>query len=392
MGKLTDRTIRNLEAPGRHTDGDTLYLVIYPSGAKSWVQRLVIQGQRHDLGLGPYPAVSLASARQKSLENRTLVKSGVNPLAVKREAEALAKTPSFAALARRHIAENSDSWRNAKHRAQWLSSLATYVFPSLGSTRVDEISRRDVIETLSPIWTSKPETARRVRQRIRAVMDRAVAMEYIDFNPAGDAINAALAKQRRVRNHHPALPYRDLPAALQAVRESTASEPVKLAFEMLALTACRSGEVRGMVWEELDLNEATWTIPGARMKAGKPHRVPLAQRALAILEEARGLSDGAGLVFPGPRSGGMISDMALTQVLRRLRLDFVPHGLRSSFRDWAAEQTSSPYAVVETALAHSVGNATEAAYFRSDLFELRRHLMDEWCAFLHGDSRNHGDV
>ena len=209
-------------------------------------------------------------------------------------------------------------------------------------------------------------------------------MEYVDFNPAGDAINAALAKRRRVTNHHPALPYKDLPAALQAVRESSASLPVKLAFEILALTACRSGEVRGMVWDELDINEATWTIPGARMKAGKPHRVPQTQRALAILGEARGLSDGRGLVFPGPRSAGIISDMALTQVLRRLRLDFVPHGLRSSFRDWAAEQTSSPHAVVEAALAHSVGNATEAAYFRSDLFDLRRALMDEWSRFLEG--------
>ena len=305
---------------------------------------------------------------------------------MKREAEALAKTPSFEALARRHIAENSDSWRNAKHRAQWLSSLATYVFPSLGSKRVDEISRRDVIEALSPIWTSKPETARRVRQRVRAVMDRAVAMEYIDFNPAGDAINGALAKQRRITNHHPALPYRDLPAAIQAVRESTASLSVKLAFELLALTACRSGEVRGMVWDEVDLDEATWTIPGTRMKAGKPHRVPLSRRALAILEEARGLSDGGGLVFPGPRSSGVISDMALTQLLRRLGLDFVPHGLRSSFRDWAAERTGSPHAVVEAALAHTVGNATEAAYLRSDLFELRRVLMDEWNNFLEGGS------
>ena len=298
----------------------------------------------------------------------------------------MAKTPSFEALARRHIAENSDSWRNAKHRAQWLSSLATYVFPSLGSKRVDEISRRDVIEALSPIWTSKPETARRVRQRVRAVMDRAVAMEYIDFNPAGDAINGALAKQRRITNHHPALPYRDLPAAIQAVRESTASLSVKLAFELLALTACRSGEVRGMVWDEVDLDEATWTIPGTRMKAGKPHRVPLSRRALAILEEARGLSDGGGLVFPGPRSSGVISDMALTQLLRRLGLDFVPHGLRSSFRDWAAERTGSPHAVVEAALAHTVGNATEAAYLRSDLFELRRVLMDEWNNFLEGGS------
>ena len=256
--------------------------------------------------------------------------------------------------------------------------------PTLGPLRVNEITRRHVIETLTRIWTTKSETARRVRQRIRAVMDRAVAMEYIDYNPAGDAINAALARQRRVRAHHPALPYRDLPAALQTVRESTASPSVKLAFQMLALTACRSGEVRGMTRDELDLPEATWTIPGSRMKAGKPHRVPLSHEALAILDEAHGLSDGSGLVFPAPRSRGIISDMAFTQLLRRLGLDFVPHGLRSSFRDWAAEQTGSPHAVVETALAHTVGNATEAAYFRSDLFELRRALMDEWSRFLEG--------
>ena len=362
--------------------------MIFPSGAKSWVQRLVIQGQRHDLGLGSYPAVSLAFARQKSLENRALVKSGVNPLAVKREAEALAKTPSFEALARRHIAENSDSWRNAKHRAQWLSSLATYVFPSLGSKRVDEISRRDVIETLSPIWTSKPETARHVRQRVRAVMDRAVAMEYADSTRQGTPSTQPLPSSAASGTTTLPCLTGTCPPALQAVRESTASVPVKLAFEMLALTACRCGEVRGMVWDELDLSEATWIIPGERMKAGKPHRVPLSHRAQAILEEARGLSDGGGLVFPGPRSDGMISDMALTQLLRRLRLDFVPHGLRSSFRDWAAEQTGSPHAVVEAALAHTVGNATEAAYFRSDLFELRRTLMEEWCAYLDGDSEN----
>ena len=297
---------------------------------------------------------------------------------------ALFQLPTFEALARQHIAENSDSWRSAKHRAQWLSSLATYAFPTLGSLRVNEITRKPVIDALSPIWTTKPETARRVRQRIRSIMDRAVAMEYLDYNPAGDAINAALARQRRVKAHHPALPYRDLPAALQTVRESTASPSVRLAFQMLALTAGRSGEVRGMTWDEVDLHEATWTIPGTRMKAGRPHRVPLSHGALAILDEARGLSDGSGLVFPAPRSGGLISDMAFTQLLRRLGLGFVPHGLRSSFRDWAAEQTGSPHAVVETALAHTVGNATEAAYFRSDLFDRRRPLMDGWSEYLEG--------
>ena len=376
--------VRSVKTPGRYSAGETLYLMVWPNGGKSWVQRLTIEGRRTDLGLGPYPVVPLAEARQKARENRSLAKSGGNPLAVKREEKMLAEIPAFETLARKHIAENLHSWRNAKHRAQWLSTLETYVFPTLRSLRVDQITRRHVVGLLSPIWTTKPETARRVRQRIRAVMDRAVALEYVDYNPAGDAIKAALAKQRRVKEHHRALPYGKLPGALQAVRESTASPPVKLGFEMLALTACRSGEVRGMTWDEVDLREATWTVPGTRMKAGRPHRVPLSLRALAILEEANGLGDGDGVVFPAPRSRGVLSDMAFTQLLRRLDLDFVPHGLRSSFRDWAAEKTNAPHAVVETALAHAVGNATEAAYFRSDLFELRRNLMDEWSGFLKG--------
>ena len=182
--------------------------------------------------------------------------------------------------------------------------------------------------------------------------------------------------------HHPALPYAQLPAALKAVRESTATPAVKLGFQFLALTACRSGEVRGARWEEVDLDAATWTVPAERMKGGRPHRVPLSEQAIVVLEEARGLDNGSGLVFPAPRSGSELSDMAFAQLLRRLGLDFVPHGLRSSFRDWAAEQTTAPHAVMEAALAHSVRNATEAAYFRSDLFELRRGLMAEWGRFL----------
>ena len=253
--------VRNVKTPGRHFAGETLYLMVWPKGRKSWVQRLTIEGRRTDLGLGPYPAVSLAQARQKARENRFLAKSGGNPLAGKQEEASLAEMPTFEALARQHIAENRHSWRNTKHRAQWLSTLETYAFPILGALKVNEITRRQVVDVLSPIWTSKPETARRVRQRVRAVMDRAVALEHVDYNPAGDAIKAALAKQRRVKDHHRALPYGNLPAALQAVRESTASASVKLGFEMLALTACRSGEVRGMTWDEVNLQEATWTGP-----------------------------------------------------------------------------------------------------------------------------------
>ena len=392
MGKLTDRRVHTVTTPGRHPDGDTLYLVVSPSGAKSWVQRLSVDGRRVDLGLGGYPAVSLAQARRKALDNRSLARSGGNPLAKKREVAAEAAMPTFEVLARRHVAEHQLAWKNAKHRAQWLSTLQTYAFPAIGAAKVNDITRKQVVDALSPIWSNKPETARRVRQRIRAVMDRAVALDHIDFNPAGDSINGALARMPRIRAHHRALPYRELPAALRVVRGSSASASVKLAFEMLGLTAGRSGEVRGMTWIEVDLERAVWAIPGDRMKAGKTHRVPLSQRALDILEEARFLGDGCGLVFPGPRSEGRISDMAFTQLLRRLGLDFVPHGLRSSFRDWAAEQTQASHATMESALAHTVGNATEAAYFRSDLFELRKTLMDEWCAFLQGDSGNECDV
>ena len=387
MAKRLDSAVavRNLKTPGRHSAGETLYLMVWPSRGKSWVQRLTIEGKRKDLGLGPYPAVSLAQARKKAQDNLSLTKSGGNPLAAKQEEAKLSAIPTFEALARQHIADNLHSWRNAKHRAQWSSTLAAYAFPALGALKVNEITRRHVVDALSPIWTSKRETARRVRQRIRAVMDRAAALEFIDYNPAGDVINAALAKQPRVKNHHRALPYERLPAALCAVRASTANASVKLAFEMLALTACRSGEVRGMTWDEVDLREATWTVPEARMKSGRLHRVPLSRRALVILKEARSQSDGEGVVFLAPHTGAVLSPVAFAQLLRRLELDFVPHGLRSSFRDWAAEQTDARHDVVESALAHAVGNATEAAYLRSDLLELRRRLMEDWGEFLKGD-------
>ena len=381
MGKRLDSAVavRNVATPGRHACGETLYLMVWPSGGKSRVQRLRIRGKRKDLGLGTYPAITLAQAREKARDNLSLTRSGGNPLTQRGASDEA--VPTFEELARRHIAENARSWRSAKHGAQWLSTLETYAFPTLGARKVDEITRRHVAEVLSPIWTSKPETARRVRQRMRAVLDRAVALEFIDYNPAGDAINAALPKQPRIKHHHRALPYEQLPEALQVVRESTAYESVKLAFEMLALTACRSGEVRRMTWEEVDLGKGTWTVPAERMKAGKAHRVPLAHRAVTVLQQARGLSSGNGIVFPAPQ-GATLSDMAFTQLLRRLELDFVPHGLRSSFRDWAAERTNASHAVVERALAHEVRNATEAAYFRTDLFDHRRELMVQWAEFL----------
>ena len=384
MAKRLDRAVavHNVKTPGRHPVGETLYLMVWPSARKSWVQRLTIEGKRKDLGLGPYPAVSLAQARERARDNLSLAKSGGNPLAAKQEEAKLSAVPTFEALARQHIAENLGSWRSAKHGAQWSSTLATYAFPTLGALQVNEITRKHVVDALSPIWTSKPETARRVRQRIRAVMDRAAALGFIDYNPAGDVINAALAKQPRVKNHHRALPYARLPAALCAVRESTANASVKLAFRDagahrlplrrgpghdLGRGGPRGSDLDGPRGED----EGRPAPPRAPLPRGSRHPGRGAQ------PERR-----QWVVFPAPRSGEVLSDMAFTQLLRRLELDFVPHGLRSSFRDWAAEQTDARHDVVESALAHAVGNATEAAYFRSDLLELRRRLMEDWGGFL----------
>ena len=377
-GKLSDRKVRTLRDPGRFGDGGTLYLVVAPGGSKQWVQRLTVRGKQTDIGLGGYPVVGLREAREKAHANRAQARSGADPLLERRKAA----VPTFRELAAQHIEALRPSWRNAKHAAQWGSTLAAYAHPFIGNRPVDQVTRADVIGLLSPIWTVKPETARRVRQRVRAVMARAIALEYIEHNPASEGIDAALAKLPRIKAHHPALPYAQLPAALKAVRASTPTPAVILGFEFLALTACRSGEVRGARWEEIDMDAAAWTIPATRMKGGRTHRVPLSEQAIAVLDGARGLDNGSGLVFPAPRSGLGLSDMTFAQLLRRLELDFVPHGLRSSFRDWAAEQTGAPHTVMEAALAHSVKNATEAAYFRSDLFELRRGLMAGWGKFL----------
>ena len=379
-GKLSDRKVKSLQEPGRYGDGATLYLVVASGGSRQWVQRLTVRGKQTDIGLGGYPVVGLREAREKAQANRAQARSGADPLLERRRAV----VPTFRSLAAQHIEALRPSWRNAKHAAQWGSTLAAYAHPFIGNRPVDQITRADVIGLLSPIWTEKPETARRVRQRVRAVMARAIALEYIENNPAGEGVDAALAKLPRIKAHHPALPYAQLPAALKAVRESSATPAVALGFDFLALTACRSGEVRGARWNEVDPDAAAWTVPAARMKGGRNHRVPLSEQAMAVLAEAKGLDNGSGLVFPAPRSGVELSNMAFAQVLRRLGLDFVPHGLRSSFRDWAAEQTDAPHAVMEAVLAHSVKNATEAAYFRSDLFELRRGLMAEWGKFLGG--------
>ena len=372
---LTAARVRTEKRPGRYHDGQGLYLQVDPSGARRWVQRIVVRGKRVDLGLGGWPLVSLNEAREKAMENRRSARAGGDPRTEKRD------VPTFAEASVEVIKLNSPTWKNAKHRAQWGSTLKTYAFPYFGSRLVTEVSGSDVMKALTLIWTAKPETARRVRQRISAVMKWAIANNYRLDNPAGDAIEAVLPRTSRAQAHHKALHYAAVPASLRAVRAARGTVSSKLCLEFQVLTASRPGEARQARWVEVDSGARTWTIPAERMKSEREHRVPLSDRTIEILEEAKSIDDGSDLVFPS-RSGRPLSNMTHLKLLRTLCIDCVPHGFRSSFRDWAAECTDAPHAVMEAALAHSVGNATEAAYFRSDLFERRRGLMDAWAAYL----------
>ena len=385
MAKLTAARIRTLKTPGRHGDGDGLHLKISEAGARSWILRVMIAGKRRDIGLGRYPDVGLAQAREAAAKHRSLIAAGADPLAEKRRAA----VPTFREAAERTFEANKPRWRNGKHTATWWQSLECHAFPILGDMPVDQIGREDVLRVLSPIWGVRMETARRVRQRIRAILKWSMAHGHIDHNVAGEAIDGALPPMPKVKNHLRALPYAEVGELIEAVQRSQASLAAKWCLEFLILTAARSGEARGARWSEIDLEAAVWSIPPEQMKAHAEHRVPLSSRTLAILEEARAIDDGRDLVFPSPtRPGKPMSDMTLTALLRRLKVAdrATVHGFRSAFRDWTAECTHAPHAVMELSLAHAVGNAVEAAYARSDLFDRRRALMDQWAAYLAGDS------
>ncbi len=377
MAKLTAAGVRNAK-PGRHYDEHGLCLVVKPSGARSWVQRLTIRGRRRDLGLGGFPLVTLAEARATALENRRLARAGGDPIALRNAGAA----PTFREAVDRVIAIHEPNWKDGgKSAKQWRSQMRDYALPKLGRLRVDEITPADVMRVLLPIWTTKRETARKLRARIGMCMKWAVAEGWRSDNPAGDAIGAALPRNGAHKRHQKALPHRDVAGAIAKVRASNATTAARLAFEFLVLTACRSGEVRGARWSEIDLDEALWTIPGERTKTGREHRVPLSNRALAILDEAAGIADGSGRVFPSP-TGRALSDSTLSKLVRELGIEAVPHGFRSSFRDWCGEATSAPREVAEAALGHAVGNVVEAAYARSDLFDKRRDLMQRWARYL----------
>ena len=321
--------------------------------------------------------MTLREAREKALENRRAVHWGHDP----RDAG----VPTFEEAVDKVIAIHSPTWKNPSRMAgQWRQTLRDYAYPRIGRKRVSEVATADVLDILKPIWSSKPATARVVRQRIGAVMKWAVAKGYRSDNPAGDAIAAALPRNGNATRHHQALPHGEVSAALDKVRNSGSHAGVRLALEFMVLTATRSNEVRGATWDEIDHD--VWTIPANRMKAKREHRVPLSRRALEILEEARKLHDDGGIVFRGAKGGGINASM-FSGLLRHLGIEGTPHGMRSSFRDWCSE-TGVAREVAEAALAHVVKNRVEAAYARSDLLDRRREVMQAWAAYLAGKRRN----
>jgi integrase len=382
-GKLTALKVKALKEPGRHSDGDGLVLYIKETGAKTWVLRIQVDGKRRDFGLGSLAEVSLAEAREKADDLRKQYRSGVDPVAAKRAVkQVVAAVPTFREAAVRAHDEHKGGWKNAKHKAQWLSSLEAYAHPAIGDLTVDEIEGPAIRDLLASIWLAKPETARRVRQRVGAVLDWAYAKGFRKTEAPMRSVTKGLPRQPKKDNHHAALPYEQAPALMATLAKGDSIG--RLALRFLILTAARSGEVRGATWSEINLEQKLWTIPGDRMKAGKTHIVPLQPAAVAILEQIKtafGMAPDQPL-FPG-KANKPLSDMTLTKVLRDGFDDGITvHGFRSTFRDWAAEQTDVAGDVVEAALAHAVQNKVEAAYRRTNYLEKRRGLMLEWAAFL----------
>lgn len=392
MAKLTFKGIEAIKEPGRYADGQGLYLLVSKTGAKSWVLRVQKDGKRRDIGLGGYPKIGLADARSAAAEKRTSVAKGSDPVAEKRAQKANRKRqdemPTFERAATLRHDEIKTSFRNDKHRAQWLATLKTYAVPTMGTLKINEIASSDVRDALLPIWLEKPETARRVRQRIEDVLVWAVAAGHRTDVPMLNAKALRLPKQNRKVKHFAAMPWKDVPAFVARLNAGVdGSEQTRLALELLILTVARSGEIRGMSWGEVDLDAALWSIPASRMKAGRDHLVPLTKRAVEILRNRLACRVAASdLVFPGRDLRKPASDMTLQMAMRRMGLDYDPHGFRSSFRDWVADATNFPGDLAEAALAHIKGSATERAYARSTMLEKRRQMMDAWGAFVGGSS------
>lgn len=397
--ELSALEISRLKVEGFYAVGGVagLHLQVTRAGARSWILRVTVGGKRRDIGLGGYPDVTVAQAREKARETRHAIVEGRDPVAERAAARsALAAQRgaeiTFDECARKFIEAKSAEWKNAKHGAQWSATLTTYASPIVGTLQVRDVALAHIVKILEPIWTTKTETATRLRGRIESVLDWATVRGYrLGDNPARwkGHLDKLLPKPGKVAKveHHAAVPVDGIGAFMVELqkREGMAAR----ALEVLILTATRSGEIRGATWAEIDLQARIWTIPAGRMKAGKEHRVPLSDRVIEILRALPRMADSP-LVFPAPR-GGMLSDMTLTAVLRRMKVDATAHGFRSTFRDWAAERTNYPRDVAEMALAHAIGDKVEAAYRRGDLFDKRTRMMNEWAKFC-ATTQNSGEA
>ncbi len=384
LNRLTALQVKTA-GPGRHADGGGLYLDRDDDGRSRWFFMWKRDGRRREMGLGPTgkDGVTLAQARDAATKARALVAEGADPIeARKAKPLEVVRTPTFGEVADALVSDLSPQWRNEKHRAQWAMTLKVYAAP-LRSLAVDQVGTADVLQILKPIWTSKPETASRLRGRIERVLDAARARgNRSGENPArwrGHLDHLLPARQKLSRGHHAAMPYDDVPAFVERLRERKAVSAA--ALEFLILTAGRSGEVLGALWSEVNLEAKTWSIPASRMKAGREHRVALSERTLELLHEVQALRSGEH-VFPGLGGNGSLSSMALEMTMRRMKVGhYTVHGFRSSFRDWVGEATDFPREVAEAALAHTVGDATERAYRRGDALEKRRWLMEAWANY-----------
>ena len=374
------------QRPGLFADGDGLYVRVTGAGTRGWIFRFKLGGHMRDMGLGTHPSVSLAEARELAGEARALVRRGIDPIDARKQQAPPAVEKhivTFDEAAKRYIGAHEQSWRNAKHRQQWANTLSTYAGPIISKTDVAAIGTDDVLRILEPIWQEKPETASRVRGRIENVLDWAKVRGLRDgANPAAwrGHLNHLLPSRNKARSvkHHAALPWRELPEFMTELR--TNSSISAMALEFTILTAVRTSESIGARWSEIDLKTGVWAIPADRMKASREHRVPIAGPAVALLE-ALPRVEGNPFLFPGARRGRPLSNMAMLELVRGMRPGLTVHGFRSTFRDWTAENTAFPRELAEAALAHILGNATERAYQRGDLFEKRRKLMDAWVGY-----------
>ncbi len=384
-GKLTKKLVENL-GPGRHGDGSGLYLVVDPSGARRWIVRVTVKGQKNrkgaplrtDFGLGGADLVTLNQARERALEYRRMAKSGLNP-----RFNAQREIPTFEELSRQVHIDRLPTWKNAKHGQQWLNTLRDYAFPKIGRMPVDSIDQPEVLMCLSPIWTEKHETAKRLSQRIKTVLDVAKSKGFRSGENPVTAIREGkvLPTVKAKVQHHDAMPWQEVPAFYAELQTRSAMSAKALQFTIL--TACRTSEVLEMKWPEVDVDARLWTIPEERMKGGQVHRVPLTDEMLAILEPLRALA--SDYVFEGQKRHQPLSNMSMLMLLRRMRQDGVTvHGFRSSFRDWAAEAANAPRELAEAALAHQVGSDVERAYARSDMLERRRELTQLWSRHVRG--------